>query len=197
MRVVVERAGDRRAEVEVAPDLSTVTVEGRSYPLIVVAASANRVELEIDGEKVVVENWPEHFPVPYGPVDVNGERWSVRVETGPAEPVPATGPGPTASPASRRSTGAAGTAPPPTPAPSGSGGVPVIPSMPGRVIELRVTEGDRVTKGQTLLVIEAMKMRGEVGSPAEGVVQDVRVSVGGNARAKEPMMWIRPDAKAA
>ena len=72
-------------------------------------------------------------------------------------------------------------------------GVPVVPPMPGRVIELKVAEGDRVSKGQTLLVLEAMKMRGEVASPADGFVRDIRVSPGSNARAKEPMMWIRPD----
>jgi biotin carboxyl carrier protein len=66
--------------------------------------------------------------------------------------------------------------------------------MPGRVIELKVAEGDRVRKGDTLLILEAMKMRGEVSSPADGVVSGLRVSAGTNARAKEPMMWIRPEA---
>jgi biotin carboxyl carrier protein len=195
MRVVVERAGSPREEVEVAPDLSSVTVGGRSYPVVVVAASANRVELEIDQEKVVVENWPEHFPRPFGPVDVNGERWSVHVEAGPAEPLPPAVPSPAPGVAAPPSSGGVGrVAPASSSGPSGEG-VPVIPSMPGRVIELKVAEGDHVAKGQTLLVLEAMKMRGEVASPADGVVRDLRVSSGANARAKEPMMWIRPDTK--
>jgi biotin carboxyl carrier protein len=188
MRVVLERAG-KKQPVEVASDLSSVTVEGRTYPVVVVASGANRVELEVDGEKVVVENWPEHFPAPFGPVDVNGERWSVKVEAGPADLVSPTGPA-FASTAPTGGAVAAATAPA-----SAADGVPVVPSMPGRVIELRVAEGDHVTKGQTLLVLEAMKMRGEVGSPADGVVRDIRVTAGANARAKEPMMWIRPDAK--
>ena len=188
LRVAVERGG-KKEEVEVDPDLSSVTVGDRSYPVVVVAANANRVELEIDGEKAVIENWPDHFPTPFGPVDVNGERWRVRVESGPAEAVAS------ASPAPRG--GGPAAAPPPAstgpspPAPKGEG-VPVVPSMPGRVIELRVTEGERVTKGQTLLILEAMKMRGEVPSPASGFVRDIRVSAGSNARAKEPMMWIAP-----
>jgi len=70
-----------------------------------------------------------------------------------------------------------------------------VPSMPGRVIEVKVSEGERVAKGQTLLILEAMKMRGEVTSPADGVVHDIRVTAGSNARAKEPMMWIRPAEK--
>jgi len=195
MRVVLERAG-KREEVEVAPDLSSVTVAGRAYPVTVVATLPNRVELEIDGEKVVVENWPEHFPAPFGPVDVNGERWPVRVEAGPREPTPESlrPAGPTAGSPTPVIPGAS-VAAPSSPAPPGEG-VAVVPSMPGRVIEVRVAEGDRVSKGQTLLVLEAMKMRGEVPSPADGVVRDIRVVAGVNARAKEPMMWIRPDPSA-
>jgi glutaconyl-CoA/methylmalonyl-CoA decarboxylase subunit gamma len=188
MRVVLERDG-RREEVEVAPDLSSVSVGGRRYPVSVVATAVNRVELEIDGEKVVIENWPEHYPQPFGPVDVNGERWPIRVETGPADLA-------TTSPVAARAAAV------PTPSASGpvpptGNGVPVIPSMPGRVIEVKVADGERVAKGQTLLVLEAMKMRGEVPSPADGVVRDIRVAAGANARAKEPMMWIRPDGSSA
>jgi glutaconyl-CoA/methylmalonyl-CoA decarboxylase subunit gamma len=188
MRVVLDRAGSREV-VDVAPDLTSVTVAGKRFPLQVVATGPNRVELEIDGEKVVVENWPDHFPVPYGPVDVNGERWPLKLETseekGEGTPVAPSGPA-AASPSARSPSASTGSA-------SGEQGIPVIPSMPGRVIELRVAEGDNVTKGQTLLILEAMKMRGEVSSPATGTVHAIRVSAGANARAKEPMMWIRPE----
>jgi len=187
MRVVLERDG-RKSEVEVAPDLTSATVGGRTYPIVVVSTGVNRVELEVDGEKVVVENWPEHFAQPFAPVDVNGERWNVKVEAGPADGVAVSSPpGATSGPKPGAET-AAVTANEPA---SGEG-VPVVPPMPGRVIEVKVAEGDRVTKGQTLLVLEAMKMRGEVASPADGVVRDLRVAAGTNARAKEPMMWIRP-----
>ena len=191
MRVVLERAG-KREEVDVAPDLTSVSVAGRRYPVTVVASLPNRVELEIDGEKVVVENWPKHFPTPFGPVDVNGERWPVRVEAGPGEPVPLAPARPDSS--LPRPEGPVSPSPAPSGGPTGDA-VPVIPAMPGRVIELRVTEGERVVKGQTLLILEAMKMRGEVTSPADGVVREIRVAAGANARAKEPMMWISPGPK--
>jgi len=190
VRIVLERAG-RKDEVDVAADLSSVTIGGQMYPVTVVASGPNRVELEVDGEKVVVENWPEHFPTPFGPVDVNGERWSVRVETGPAPPEAPVLPTP-ASPSPRSGGPAPSTAASPA---SSEEGTPVVPSMPGRVIEVKVSEGERVAKGQTLLILEAMKMRGEVTSPADGVVHDIRVTAGSNARAKEPMMWIRPAEK--
>ena len=75
-------------------------------------------------------------------------------------------------------------------------GAPVVPPMPGKVIEVRVKEGDRVRKGDVLLVLEAMKMRNEIVSPADGVVRGLAVSAGGNARAKAPMLFVAPDAGA-
>ncbi|MEX2392945.1 MAG: biotin/lipoyl-containing protein, partial [Actinomycetota bacterium] len=39
-----------------------------------------------------------------------------------------------------------------------------------------VAVGDEVTKGQTLLVLEAMKMEHQIGSPDDGKVTEIRVS---------------------
>jgi glutaconyl-CoA/methylmalonyl-CoA decarboxylase subunit gamma len=185
MRVRVVRDG-RTDEVEVAPDLSSVTLDGRSYPVTVVASTALRVELEVGGERVVVENWPDHFPEPPAPVDINGERAPVRVER------IALG----SSLASAVSRPTESRPPPPSPPtlPSSPGtGVPILPSMPGRVIELRVAEGTHVAVGEVLLVLEAMKMRNEVTAPVAGVVRGLRVAPGANARAREPMLYIAPE----
>jgi biotin carboxyl carrier protein len=62
--------------------------------------------------------------------------------------------------------------------------------MPGKVLELRVKDGDRVEKGQVLLVLEAMKMRNEVASPAAGVVAGLAVAAGANVRAKDVLLRI-------
>jgi len=50
--------------------------------------------------------------------------------------------------------------------------------MPGKVIDLRVAVGDRVEPGQTLLVIEAMKMEHPMRAVEAGVVREVRVALG-------------------
>lgn len=47
--------------------------------------------------------------------------------------------------------------------------------MPGLVVEVEVKEGDTVTKGSGLVIVEAMKMENEMKSPVDGVVQEVRV----------------------
>jgi glutaconyl-CoA/methylmalonyl-CoA decarboxylase subunit gamma len=175
----------RSVAVDVAPGMDSVTIEGKQYPVVVVRTSATQVELEIAGEKVVVDQWPEHFDTPPGPVDVNGERWAVGIERGAAEPAPGGAPRP-----EPRTAGAPASSGRPPPA---HGGTPILPPMPGKVIELRVKEGDRVAKGDVLLVLEAMKMRNELTSPSDGVVRGISVQPGGNARAKEPMMFVEPD----
>ena len=58
-----------------------------------------------------------------------------------------------------------------------SGGLLKAP-MPGLVVRLGVSEGDRVSAGQGLVVLEAMKMENELKAPSDGVVKAVRVAVG-------------------
>jgi propionyl-CoA carboxylase alpha chain len=53
-----------------------------------------------------------------------------------------------------------------------------IARMPGKVLELRVAAGDTVTAGQTVLVLEAMKMEHPVNAPEDGVVTEVLVTQG-------------------
>ncbi len=50
--------------------------------------------------------------------------------------------------------------------------------MPGRVIAVLVGEGDKVEKGQGLVIVEAMKMENEVRSPIPGEVKEVKVKGG-------------------
>ncbi|MBV8413572.1 MAG: ATP-grasp domain-containing protein, partial [Alphaproteobacteria bacterium] len=50
--------------------------------------------------------------------------------------------------------------------------------LPGRIIDLKVKAGERVSKGTTLLVLEAMKMEHTLTAPADGVVKSVRYAVG-------------------
>ena len=53
-----------------------------------------------------------------------------------------------------------------------------IAPMPGKVVELRVAEGDSVQAGQVLLIMEAMKMEHTVTAPQDGTVAQVTVAAG-------------------
>ncbi len=54
----------------------------------------------------------------------------------------------------------------------------VRPPMPGRIVKVAVLAGDSVKRGQTLAVLEAMKMQNEIPAPAEAVVKSVGVHEG-------------------
>lgn len=65
---------------------------------------------------------------------------------------------------------------PVAPLPGGSGSVAA--PLAGVVKEVRVKAGDAVNPGDTLLVVEAMKMLTNISAPAAGKVSSVAVSVG-------------------
>lgn len=57
---------------------------------------------------------------------------------------------------------------------SGEGRAP----MPGQIVEVLCAAGDAVTEGQTLIVLEAMKMQQPVRADFDGVVSELNVSAG-------------------
>ncbi len=61
---------------------------------------------------------------------------------------------------------------------SSGGGEEVKAGLPGNVLRLEVSEGDSVSEGDVLLVMEAMKMETEVKAPKSGTVQSVLVAQG-------------------
>jgi len=50
--------------------------------------------------------------------------------------------------------------------------------MPGQVRAINVNEGDAVVKGQTLAVLEAMKMEIRIQSPGDGIVKKIHIQQG-------------------
>jgi biotin carboxyl carrier protein len=57
-----------------------------------------------------------------------------------------------------------------------SGGI--YPPMPGKITEVRIKIGDTVKAGQTVCILEAMKMFNELKADAKGTVKEVNVEVG-------------------
>ncbi len=54
----------------------------------------------------------------------------------------------------------------------------IYPPMPGKITEVRVKIGDTVKAGQTVCILEAMKMFNELKTDAKGTVREVNVQVG-------------------
>ncbi len=70
------------------------------------------------------------------------------------------------------------------------GGREVRAPMPGRIVAVHVAQGDAVTNGQGLLVIEAMKMQNELRAPSEGRVRSVAVRAGDSVGAGDLLIGI-------
>ena len=63
--------------------------------------------------------------------------------------------------------------------------------MPGQVRAENVAEGESVTKGQTLLVLEAMKMESDVVAPVDGTVRGIAVAKGASVSAGDLLCSIQ------
>jgi len=59
----------------------------------------------------------------------------------------------------------------------------VLASMPGKVVRMLVHQGQPVEAGQSILVVEAMKMQNEIKSPKKGTVQKIVAIEGANVNA--------------
>jgi biotin carboxyl carrier protein len=71
-----------------------------------------------------------------------------------------------------------------------SGEVSIKAPMPGLIVEIPVAEGDEVTKGQTVVILESMKMQNELKSPRDGVVQRISVEAGQSVEQKKVLVTI-------
>ena len=63
-------------------------------------------------------------------------------------------------------------------APAAAGESPVKSPLPGVILDIRIKEGDTVAVGQTLVVLEAMKMENNIDSDRAGVVKSIKVNRG-------------------
>ena len=60
--------------------------------------------------------------------------------------------------------------------------------MPGMVIDIPVAVGDRVSKGDVLIILESMKMQNELTAPHDGLVASINARVNGNVDRKENLL---------
>jgi biotin carboxyl carrier protein len=73
----------------------------------------------------------------------------------------------------------------------GPSGRTLVAPLPGRIVKVAVKPGDRVEKGATLLVIEAMKMENEFKAGASGTIAEVRVQPGQAVNGGDVLVVIR------
>ena len=106
-------------------------------------------------------------------VEVNGTHYTVEMEKKPkAAPAPKPVARPVAKPAAAP-VAAPAAKPAATSAKSG-----VKSPLPGVILDIKVNVGDEVKKGQTIIILEAMKMENSINADKDGKVTAINVSKG-------------------
>jgi biotin carboxyl carrier protein len=62
--------------------------------------------------------------------------------------------------------------------------------MPGTILNVLVTVGQAVKKGETLCILEAMKMENEIVAPRDGTVAGISTSKGASVNAGDPLIGL-------
>lgn len=126
-------------------------------------------------------------------VTLNGRIYEVEVEAGKAmllDEYEAVAPSaPAAAPAAAPAEPVAAPAAPAAPAVTAQGEAVSAP-MPGTIIKVLVSQGQKVKSGDVLCVLEAMKMENEIMAPNDGTVAQVVVSKGASVDTGAPLVVI-------
>ncbi len=116
-------------------------------------------------------------------ITVNGKAYDVAVEELDA------------SAASAHVAAAPAAAPAPAPAapaaaPAAGAGEKVTAPMPGTILDVKVAVGDSVTKGQVIMILEAMKMENDIVASCDGKITSVLTSKGSSVNSGDALATI-------
>ena len=125
------------------------TIEGNKYEVAINEVNGTTAKVTVNGAEYTVE-WEK--PVEEKPV--------VKVKPAVAKPTAPAAPA-TAAPAAAPVSGNA-----------------IKTPLPGVIIDVKVNVGDTVTKGQTVVVLEAMKMENNINADRDGKVAAIQVAKG-------------------
>ena len=122
-------------------------------------------------------------------VTVNGKAYDVAVEeiTGAAPAPVAAAPAPVAA---APAPAPAPAAPAPAAAPVAGAGEKVQAPMPGTILDIKVAVGDTVSRGQTVVILEAMKMENDIVASCDGKITSILVSKGDTVNSDDVLVTI-------
>ncbi|MBF1312739.1 MAG: biotin/lipoyl-binding protein [Porphyromonadaceae bacterium] len=143
-------------------------INGNEYSVAIIDLEGDKAAVEVNG-------------VSYQ-VDILTEGYTAPAPRPAAKPAAAPAPAPTAAPAAP--------APAPQPiAPAAPAAEPAAPvgkgtavqsPLPGVILDIKVAVGDQVKAGQTVAILEAMKMENNINAECDGVITAIKVSKGDN-----------------
>ncbi len=141
-----------------------LVVNGKKYEVEIGDTTGSTVQVSVDGVNFSVEV-PETVALPQAPAKSD-------------RPAPVSQPA--AAPAPRAA----------APVVASGSGNEVIAPLPGTVLEIHVKAGEKVTKGQVVVSLEAMKMRNSIRSHKDGSISSINVSVGQKVKFNEVLVQI-------
>ncbi|MDE5884341.1 MAG: biotin/lipoyl-binding protein [Oscillospiraceae bacterium] len=116
-------------------------------------------------------------------VTVNGKTYDVAVEELGADAAPvASAPVAASAPAAP--------APAPAAAPAVGTGEKVTAPMPGTILDVKVSNGASVSKGDVIMVLEAMKMENDIVAPCDGSVTSIVVKKGDTVQSGDTLATV-------
>jgi len=144
-------------------------INGNEYSVAIIDLEGNTAAVEVNGVSYKVDILTEGFTAaPARPA----------AKPAAVAPAPAPAPAPAAAPAAPQPIAPAA-APAAEPAPAGKGTAVQSP-LPGVILDIKVAVGDTVKAGQTVAILEAMKMENSINAECDGVITAIKVAKGDN-----------------
>lgn len=143
-------------------------INGNEYNVAIIDLEGDKAAVEVNGVSYTVDILTEGYVAP-------APRPAAKpaAAPAPAAAAPAAAPQPIAA--------AAAPAPAPAAAPAAAvKGTAVQSPLPGVILDIKVAVGDTVKAGQTVAILEAMKMENNINAECDGVVQAIKVAKGDN-----------------
>ena len=140
-----------------------------------------KFRIEIDGEEFIVN--VEEIESGTGGRKAKNSTSTKSSKSSGAAPAPSTKTAKTSSQAVEEPQGEMETA-------SDIGEGAVAAPMPGSILEINVKKGESVSRGDVLIVLEAMKMENEITADRAGTVKDIKVRVGDSVDAEDILLVI-------
>ena len=143
------------------------SINGNEYTVAVIDLDGNTAAVEVNGTSYKVDILGEELNTAPRPAAKPAAPVASAPQPQAAAPAPVAQTAPAEQPAT----------PAPTAQPAGNG-KPILSPLPGVILDLKVNVGDQVKAGQTVAVLEAMKMENNINAEHDGVVTAIKVNKG-------------------
>ena len=143
-------------------------INGNEYSVAIIDLEGNTAAVEVNGVSYKVDILTEGFTAA-----------PARPAAKPAAPAAPAAPAPAAAKPAAPQPIAPAAAPAAEPAPAGKGTAVQSP-LPGVILDIKVAVGDQVKAGQTVAILEAMKMENSINAECDGVITAIKVAKGDN-----------------